>query len=211
MEQTDHLGQRSASKDDDRITRVGRLIRMTSINKLPQLFNVLKGDMSIVGPRPHALGGLAGDKLFWEVSQKYWLPPHAEAGHHRTRPGPRLSRRHASAIDLENRLQADLEYVYGWRLWRDIAIIVNTLKVIVHPRVTGRSRTSSTIVRRKAISAAGSVVADTPRSRPRGRQRGGETGIVARGQDQPAIGEGVDDLGLMVVIARRVRTRAGSR
>ena len=131
-ESTDRTGHLSAVRDDDRVTRVGHLIRLTSIDELPQLFNVLSGDMSIVGPRPHALGSRAADKLFWEVDQRYWH-------RHAAKPGVTgLAQvrgfRGATLIeaDLANRLQADLEYLENWSIWRDIKIILMTFRVIVH-------------------------------------------------------------------------------
>lgn len=130
----DQDGHASTRRDDDRITRVGRLIRSTSIDELPQLVNVLLGDMSIVGPRPHAIGSQAGSKLFWEVDQRYWL-------RHALKPGLtglaqvrglRGATEHES--DLASRLHADLEYLNGWSLWRDLAITLATVQVIVHDR-----------------------------------------------------------------------------
>ena len=117
---------------DPRVTRVGRIIRSTSIDELPQLINVLLGEMSIVGPRPHALGSLAGDRLFWEVDSRYWH-------RHRLKPGiTGLAQirgfRGATETkrDLIDRLQSDLEYTQDWSIWRDLNIVVRTLSVFVH-------------------------------------------------------------------------------
>lgn len=130
---SDLSGTRSTGREDDRISRFGRFIRQTSIDELPQLINVVKGDMSMVGPRPHALGSTAEDQLFWEISHRYWE-------RHKLKPGITglaQVRGYRGATektsDLTDRLNSDLEYLSGWRLWRDVAILAATLNVLVHP------------------------------------------------------------------------------
>jgi lipopolysaccharide/colanic/teichoic acid biosynthesis glycosyltransferase len=93
---------------------------------------VLKGDMSFVGPRPHALGSLAGDQLFWEIDQRYWH-------RHASKPGiTGLAQvrgfRGATHLrsDLVDRLQADPDYLNGCSIWRDISILFSTVKVVFH-------------------------------------------------------------------------------
>lgn len=131
-EASDAAGKTSTRRDDDRITKVGHIIRRTSLDELPQLFNVLLGQMSVVGPRPHALGSQAGDALFWEATSQYWL-------RHALKPGITglaQVQGHRGATerveDLQARVRADLEYMSNWSLANDIVIILRTLRVIVH-------------------------------------------------------------------------------
>lgn len=129
---TDASAEKLTEKDDPRVTRVGAFLRRSSIDELPQLFNVLIGDMSIVGPRPHAAAAKAAQSLYWEVDERYWArhcikPGMTGLAQVRGHRGP--TDRHE---DLINRLQSDLEYVTNWSVWRDLRIIAATLRVLAH-------------------------------------------------------------------------------
>ncbi len=128
----DHDGDQSTARVDDRITRIGAFIRRTSIDELPQIINVLRGDMSIVGPRPHAIGSRANNKYFWEVDGTYWQRHSLKPG----LTGLAQVRGHRGATeeekDLTDRLQSDLEYIDGWSLRRDIVIALRTVLVLRH-------------------------------------------------------------------------------
>ncbi|WP_324749630.1 sugar transferase [Sphingomonas sp. LY54] len=128
----DPSGCRSTSHQDERVTRFGHVLRCTSIDELPQLFNVLLGDMSLVGPRPHALGSTVGDDLFWQIDPTYWH-------RHTLKPGitglAQIRGYRGSThtrSDLTRRLEADLEYVSTWSLARDLSILLRTFGVVMH-------------------------------------------------------------------------------
>lgn len=134
QDMADDEGRRSTRREDERVTLVGRFIRRTSIDELPQLINVWRGEMSMVGPRPHALGSLAGDSLFWEITDGYWV-------RHALKPGiTGLAQvrgfRGATEVpaDLKNRVRADLEYLMHWSLWLDFVILLRTLRVLMHDK-----------------------------------------------------------------------------
>lgn len=120
------------SRNDNRVTRVGQFIRRNSIDELPQLLNVLRGEMSMVGPRPHALSAKAAEQLYWEIDNRYRY-------RHTVKPGVTglaqvrgFRGATVETIDLTNRLASDLEYLQGWSMRRDLWIILKTILVIRH-------------------------------------------------------------------------------
>ena len=122
----DLTANRQTTRGDPRITRVGRILRKLSIDELPQLLNVLRGDMSLVGPRPHAPNTKAGDQLFHDAVADYAL-------RHRVKPGitgwAQVNgwRGETRTLEqIEQRVAHDLYYIDNWSLRLDIKIIMLT-------------------------------------------------------------------------------------
>jgi polysaccharide biosynthesis protein PslA len=125
---------RQATKGDARITRVGAFLRRTSLDELPQLFNVLAGEMSLVGPRPHASSTRAGDRLFREVVDSY-------AARHKVKPGMTGWAQACgwrgetdTEAKLVGRLEHDLYYVENWSILFDLYILLRTIPALVSSR-----------------------------------------------------------------------------
>ena len=117
-----------ATKNDQRITRIGAFLRKTSLDELPQFFNVLQGRMSIVGPRPHAV---AHNELYRKQIKGYML-------RHKVRPGitgwgqVNGLRGETDTLDkMEARIAYDLDYLKRWSLALDLWIILRTFKVVL--------------------------------------------------------------------------------
>jgi Undecaprenyl-phosphate glucose phosphotransferase len=122
----DATASKLVTKNDPRVTRVGRFIRKSSIDELPQLFNVLKGQLSIVGPRPHALQAKAANTLYYEAVDGYFA-------RHRVKPGMtgwaqiHGWRGETDTIDkIMQRVNHDLYYIENWSILLDAYIVVMT-------------------------------------------------------------------------------------
>jgi lipopolysaccharide/colanic/teichoic acid biosynthesis glycosyltransferase len=122
---------RQATRRDARVTRVGQWLRRTSIDEIPQLFNVLRGEMSLVGPRPHAV---AHDDHFIKTVEDYayrhhvkpgmtgWAQVHGHRGETRTQDA------------IERRVEHDRWYIANWSVWLDLAIMVRTVGEVLRGR-----------------------------------------------------------------------------
>jgi Undecaprenyl-phosphate glucose phosphotransferase len=130
----DPSGVRHTVPNDSRVTRVGRLLRWLSLDELPQLINVMRGEMSIVGPRPHVVAMRAGDKLYYEAVGDYFA-------RHRVKPGITgwaqvhgLRGEIADLLQARERVAYDLEYIDNWSIWLDLKILLMTIWVLIVPR-----------------------------------------------------------------------------
>ncbi|MEV8466861.1 exopolysaccharide biosynthesis polyprenyl glycosylphosphotransferase [Fluviibacterium sp. DFM31] len=126
-DQCDARGSRIVTRGDPRVTRVGRILRKTSLDELPQLFNVLEGSLSLVGPRPHAVDARSSrQERFAQIVQGY-------SARHRLPPGitgwAQIHGWRGEVDDpesLRHRFAHDLFYIENWSLWLDLAILLRT-------------------------------------------------------------------------------------
>jgi exopolysaccharide biosynthesis polyprenyl glycosylphosphotransferase len=131
---TDLGAKQATARDDPRVTPVGRVLRRFSVDELPQLFNVLQGSMSLVGPRPHGTEMMVGDRFYHEAVRGY-------AGRHRVKPGitgyaqVKGLRGEVRTIErAKRRVELDKYYVDHWSFWLDVYILFATVRAVLFDR-----------------------------------------------------------------------------
>jgi Undecaprenyl-phosphate glucose phosphotransferase len=120
-----------ATRNDPRVTKIGRLLRAGSIDELPQLINVIRGEMSLVGPRPHAL---AHDNYFENLLQDYACRHHVKPGMTGWAQVNGLRGATPSVEQIAQRVEMDLWYINNWTLWFDVQILMKTVFEVLRKR-----------------------------------------------------------------------------
>lgn len=124
----DASGVAQTTENDPRVTKIGDFLRRSNIDELPQLINVLKGDMSLIGPRCHPIGMLAANKLYEDLVPEYhqrhvMRPGITGLAQMRGLRGPTVS-----AAKARQRIAADIHYVENFTLWLDLKILIGTVR-----------------------------------------------------------------------------------
>lgn len=114
---------KQAQKNDPRVTRVGRFLRRTSLDELPQLFNVLRGEMSLVGPRPHAV---QHDEEYSQRIAEYFARLHIKPGITGLAQVRGFRGETRDIAQMAQRVESDIEYINNWSLWLDMTILLRT-------------------------------------------------------------------------------------
>ena len=122
---------RQATREDPRVTSVGKLLRASSVDELPQLWNVLRGDMSLIGPRPHAL---AHDNYFENLLQDYAFRHHVKPGMTGWAQVNGCRGATPSVEQISRRVQMDLWYINNWSVWLDVQILFKTCAEVIRKR-----------------------------------------------------------------------------
>lgn len=122
----DGVAVKQATKNDPRVTRVGAFLRRTSLDELPQLFNVIAGDMSLVGPRPHAT---SHDSEYSKRISTYMARHHIKPGMTGLAQVSGYRGETTSLEDMQQRIECDLEYINQWSLALDLSILIRTFGV----------------------------------------------------------------------------------
>ncbi len=115
-----------AKRDDPRVTRLGRWLRRSSIDELPQLFNVIRGDMSLVGPRPHAA---SHNSEYQKKIAKYAFRHHVKPGLTGWAQVNGYRGETRTVEQMERRVEHDLWYINNWSMWLDVRIVLRTIVV----------------------------------------------------------------------------------